>query len=86
MSGKEIESKLNSNIGSIDQSNETNSMKDIEFIINRIAVDTSNKLLSNYEDEVDKLYNMKSYHTKAVTLLNNHLSMFIFWFIYQLFN
>lgn len=51
-------------------------LKDIEFIINRIAVDQDKT--SNYEKEVEKLYKMTNCHTKAVTLLNSHLSGIVY--------
>lgn len=74
LSSKEFESKLN--LGNEDQTmKETlrpEDIKDIEFIINRIAVDQDKS--SNYEEEVEKLYSMTNYHIKAVSLLNSHLS------------
>lgn len=51
-------------------------LKNIEFIINRIAVDQDKS--SNYEDEVEKLYMMFHNHTQAVSLLNSHLSNIVY--------
>lgn len=79
LSSKDFENKLNLN----SYQNETlktvmspEDLKNIEFIINRIAVDQDKS--SNYEDEVEKLYMMFHNHTQAVSLLNSHLSNIVY--------
>lgn len=77
LSSKDFESKLSlSNKDSTKETLRPEDVRDIEFIINRIAVDQE-KQSRNYEEEVEKLYSMTNYHTKAVTLLNSHLSSIV---------
>lgn len=75
LSSKDFESKLNLTKESTKETLRPEDLRDIEFIINRIAVDQEKQ--SNYEDEVERLYGMTNYHTKAVTLLNSHLSSIV---------
>ena len=76
LSSKDFESKLSlNNKESTKETFRPEDLRDIEFIINRIAVDQEKQ--SNYEEEVEKLYGMTNYHTKAVTLLNSHLSSIV---------
>ena len=74
LSSKDFESKLSLKLNqeSTKESLRPEDLRDIEFIINRIAVEQEKQ--SNYEEEVEKLYGMTNYHTKAVSLLNSHLS------------
>ena len=76
LSSKDFETRLNlNNNETLKESLRPEDLKDIEFIINKIAVDQTKS--SNYEVEVEKLFRMTNCHTKAANLLNSHLSSIV---------